>query len=83
MSSGIAASSASCWLRNGRCLGALGDSLLGPLVPSWLAGCGGELPAGGTNLSGDGVALGDDRASWLFGDELPAGVTQLVVGAVA
>ena len=32
----------SCWGGNGRCLGALGDSFGGPLVPSWLATCGGH-----------------------------------------
>src|SRR3954469_18517662 len=60
----------SCWLRNGRCLGACGDSCHGTrvqLVASWVS-VGGDLAPGGTDLGWHGVAFGDDGASLGFGD---------------
>ena len=70
----VPASRGSCWLGNGRCLGALADSFLGPLVPSWLAGGGGYLPAGSSGLGRDGVALGHDGPALGFGDGPAFGV---------
>src|SRR6476661_6073092 len=68
----------SCWLRNGRCLGARGDSCLGTLVPlvaSWVS-VGGDLAPGGTDLGWHGVAFGDDGASLGFGDDAAVSVAQ-------
>src|SRR4029077_3485092 len=75
----------SCWLRNGRCLGARVVSCLGTLVPlvaSWVS-VGGNVAPGGTDLGWRGVAFGDDGASLGFGDDAAVGVAQWVVGAGA
>ena len=72
------AAGGSCWLRNGRCLGARGDSCLGTLVPlvaSWVS-VGGDLAPGGTDLGWHGVAFGDDGASLGFGDDAAVSVAQ-------
>src|SRR6266576_3780149 len=75
----------SCWLRNGRCLGAGGDSCLGTLVPlvAWWVSVGGDLASGGTDLGWHGVAFGDDGASLGFGEDAAVSVAQWVVGAGA